>query len=208
MRPIEIKNEYFAYLIGLGGSADASAFFSDSDLLYTPAADEFFTGMIINPYSMSEYKSFETHVLLGAWIAEALEIDFDHFYPYKDEKLNLIYLKSTYEDVKKSVIEEIKRIYQETQSFLNERFPNTESIKLVRTLNHMQDEQFKKGQEVKFNFITSYCPTYSHSYPGNREVVCNQIKKKNIFSYINLSYQGQTLGDLENEVIVIHSDQL
>ncbi|MBG9754040.1 hypothetical protein J2B92_12175 [Lysinibacillus sphaericus] len=108
MKSIVIENEYFSYLIGLGGNRDAGTFFFDTERKYLPSPDEFYTGMLIKSYSVSEYNSYETHVLLGSWIAEALEIEFEHCYPYKQEKLDLIYSKPNYEDVKKSVLRKSK----------------------------------------------------------------------------------------------------
>lgn len=196
------------YLIGLGGNRNAGTFFFDTERKYQPSPDEFYTGMLIKSYSVSEYNSYETHVLLGSWIAEALEIEFEHCYPYKQEKLDLIYSKPNYEDVKKSVIEEIKRIYKETQLFLNDHYPDSKEITLIRTLNNKQHNQYINGEEITYNFITSYCPSLKHTYPGERAIINNSIDKKKILAFTNLSKNGQSLGDLENEVIVIHSNQL
>lgn len=208
MKPIEIENDYFSYLIGLGAGIDAATFFSDNQRQYQPSPGEFYTGMLINPYSISEYDSYETHVLLGSWIAEALGIEFEHHYPFKQEKLDLMYIKPEYEDVKKTVIKEIKRIYTETQLFLNDLYPNSLEVKLIRTLNHIQNDQYLNNEIITYNFITSYCPTFSHTYPGERKIITSSINKKKILAFTNLSYGGQSIGDLENEVIVIHSNQL
>lgn len=207
--PLNIENEYFAHLIGLGGGADSALFFGDPEQHYQPEVDEFYMGLLINSYSVSEYESYETHFLLGSWIAEALGIEFTHSYPcFRQRKLDILYAKPNYEEVKQSVIEEVRRIYNETQLLLNQLYPKIDELYLVRTLNYQQHDQYSNGQEITYNFITSYCPTLSHTYPGNRKIIRAPINKKKILAYTNLSYGGQSLGNLENEVIVIHSDEL
>lgn len=56
-------------------SEKSSDFFYDTEKKYT--SEEGFDGILIHSsYSLSEYNSFETHILLGEWIAEALDINF------------------------------------------------------------------------------------------------------------------------------------
>ena len=57
---------------------------------------------------------------------------------------------------------------------------------------------------MKFNFLTSFFDENSSlSYPGRNQILKLKVDKKYIFAYTNLSYNNNTLGYLENEVLVI-----
>ncbi|WP_277375843.1 hypothetical protein [Paenibacillus polymyxa] len=201
MSIIEVKNEYFAYLIGLGGGKKSAGFYFDIEGKYTKEED--FDGILIKSYSVSEYDSFETHVLLGEWIAEALNYKFTHNYPYNNEKLSIIKERSDYDIVKSSVIDEIKRIYRETQDYLDSLFPDDEFIYSYRVLNSRQEVQYLNHQKVTYNFISSFFSTNRINFPGRNVKLRLPVNKREILAYTNLGYRGQTLGDLEDEIIVI-----
>lgn len=51
---------------------------------------------------------------------------------------------------KNSVIDEIKRIYQETQYYLDNLFSDNETNYLYRVLNHRQEVQFFNRQKISY----------------------------------------------------------
>lgn len=209
MELVYVKNEYFSYLIGLGGGRNAVEFFTDTENKYSNTKNERYGDILIKSYSISEYDSFETHYLLGLWISKALDMDFKHSYnKVNQEKLDIIYSKKNYKSIEQSVIDEIKRVYKETQSFLDKAFPESEYVLLYRVLNHIQEEQFDNNHDISFNFITSYMSLGSHGYPGARTGLWRKVNKKNILAFTNLSNNGITLSELEDEVIVVHPDHL
>lgn len=212
MKIIEVKNDYLAHLIGfnvskskdisffyLSDSTEAAAeeFGYDVEKMGTPLASIASYGESQNE---NKYGGFESSYLLGYWIGKALNDDFSHSYPYNKKAIKKLFNKPEYNKIESEVLIDIRRIYDETQSFLTNLYPDG-IVPLFRQFNQIQEEQFKKGENVTFNYITSFSTKGKYHYTSqiNRKM---SISKKRIFAYTNLSYDNVTLGEQEDEVIV------
>lgn len=219
MNNIEVNNDYLAYMLGLmnGEYKDKNTnldFFiiadSPEEASEKYGFDDIHQAMSLEwipSYSVSQsindYGGFESSHLLSIWISKALNLKYHYAYKVNEKAIQALLDKPNYKEIERSVIVEIKRIYSETQNYLNNAF-NAKYVTLKRCLNYKQENEFNNNKEVKFNFLTSFFDENSSlSYPGRNQILKLKVDKKYIFAYTNLSYNNNTLGYLENEVLVI-----
>ncbi|WP_270266926.1 hypothetical protein [Enterococcus casseliflavus] len=219
MNNIEVNNDYLAYMLGLmnGEYKDKNTnldFFiiadSPEEASEKYGFDDIHQAMSLEwipSYSVSQsindYGGFESSHLLSIWISKALNLKYHYDYKVNEKAIQALLDKPNYKEIERSVIVEIKRIYSETQNYLNNAF-NAKYVTLKRCLNYKQENEFNNNKEVKFNFLTSFFDENSSlSYPGRNQILKLKVDKKYIFAYTNLSYNNNTLGYLENEVLVI-----
>ena len=216
MNEVIIRDPNLAYLLGLSGgnlgNPDLKFFeFTQNldDLKKFGRGKDYPFSNRLQPYSVSqrrtEYGGFETSHFLSELIEEAIHIEYSNKFPYNKKIINTITEKKNYNNMKERLIEEIRRIYQETQSYLAKEFPEGE-IRLVRCLSQREMEEEKRGK-IKFNYISSWQPV-NHEvlmYPSREKLLQKSIPLRKIFAYTNLSNGITNLLQLENEVIVINA---
>ncbi len=151
------------------------------------------------------------HLIVQKAFGEKVSLDFS----YDREKIKKILLKPEFREAQNGMVNEVIRLYKETQRYitklLNENNSKS-SLRLYRRLSGFQQKEYFENfldpnnvkNEIKANYLTSF-HTDNKYYNGTVTVEC-EIRKEQIIFYDNLIPLEENLEStgffLEGEALV------
>lgn len=170
----------------------------------------------------TESKQRTSLLLLHLLVQKAFNETAPIHFSYDKEKVKKILLKPEFREVQTEMIDEVCRLYQETQKYLecisNKKYTDS-SLELYRRLSGYQIEQYFNNcidpnhtkNEIESNYLTSFHT--SDKYNNGIVMITADICKKDILFYDNLvpfnkedTYSGFSL---EGEALIkLHNSRI
>lgn len=139
----------------------------------------------IGSWVFSRNDKQEAKFLITKMVCEMFDIEFLADFEYNNQVIEAIENKSGFERIKRHMKLDIQRVYEETQNYLKSINDKTDSIRLYRSLNRNEIEQFEQGYErINSNILSSF--TTDAMYHKKEVQISIDVPIENILFYDNL----------------------